>query len=159
MKKKFTNVTHVTKIFESIAAPHTYSTYAKFSRVGKSNVELLAGPKCNLESAVNEFKQFFREQTGKEWDERASGMMPPPKRDVDGNSLPVHEGWFYLDEKTTLLGAYLRYYPSKDPKISTDDTEDMATDEHGIEVEIANYRIEDRVNTEADAGEDTAEGE
>lgn len=57
---------------------------------------------------MDKFKQFFKEQTGKEWDERANGKMPPPKKDVDGNSLPVNEGWFYLEEKTTILGAFLR---------------------------------------------------
>lgn len=98
----------VGKIFKSVAEPHTYSAYAKYSRVGTSNVNLLVGPKCKLEAAVNTFKEFFKEQTGKDWDERASGQMPPPKTDDDGNSLPVHEGWFYLEEKTTLLGAFLR---------------------------------------------------
>ncbi|KAJ5493839.1 hypothetical protein N7463_009926 [Penicillium fimorum] len=95
-------------LFESIAEPHTYSTYTKYSRVGTSNVELLAGPRCNLELAVDKFKQFFKARTGKEWDERANGKMPPPKADPDGKSLPVYEGWFYLEEKTTILGAFLR---------------------------------------------------
>jgi uncharacterized protein YbaR (Trm112 family) len=38
--------------------------------VFSSRVELLAGPRCKLELAVDKFKQFFKEQTGKEWDER-----------------------------------------------------------------------------------------
>ncbi|CAG8306805.1 unnamed protein product [Penicillium nalgiovense] len=150
-------------LFESVAEPHTYSAYAKFSRVGISNVELLAGPRCKLELAVNKFKQFFREKTGKQWDERANGKMPPPKADLDGNSLPVHEGWFYLEEKTTILGAFLREPQSTGCQgstghISCDGIEDS------IEEKIANYQVEDGGEDDLEnggegGGEDGSEAE
>ncbi|KAI3230120.1 hypothetical protein DTO012A9_8456 [Penicillium roqueforti] len=129
-------------LFESTAEPHTYSTYAKFSRVGISNVELLAGPRGKLEIAVDKFKQFFKEQTGKEWDERANGKMPPPKIDMDGSTLPVHEGWFYLEEKTTILGAFL-----KEPQSTAcQGSSDIACDgikEDSIEEKMANHQVKD----------------
>ncbi|KAJ5793757.1 hypothetical protein N7457_000356 [Penicillium paradoxum] len=145
-------------VFESIAEPHTYSTYAKFSRVGTSNIDLLVGPKGKLESAVNRFKQFFKEQTGKEWDERANGKMPPPKTDADGKSLPFHEGWFYLEEKTTLLGAYLRDSQVTEPQKSTSQKED-ATQEHDTEVELAKDHVDDQGGTEAESEDDKKEEE
>ncbi|KAJ9488190.1 hypothetical protein VN97_g5109 [Penicillium thymicola] len=138
-------------LFQSTSEPHTYSTYAKFSRVGTSNVELLAGPRCKLEVAVEKFKQFFKDQTGKEWDERANGKMPPPKRDVDGNSLPVHEGWFYIEEKTTILGAFLREPQSTScgestGRIASDGTEERGIEDgvqDGVEDKMANHRAKD----------------
>ncbi|KAJ5950467.1 uncharacterized protein N7479_008880 [Penicillium vulpinum] len=130
-------------LFESIAEPHTYSTYAKFSRVGTSNVELLTGPKVKLELAVDKFKQFFKQHTGKEWDERASGKMPPTKTDSDGNILPVHEGWFYLEEKTTILGAFLREPQSTGFQGSTDRAASDKIKEDGIEDKMADHQVED----------------
>lgn len=82
---------------------------------------------------MEKFKQFFKEQTGKEWDNRAKGKMPPPKRDVDGNSLPVHEGWFYLEEKTSILGAFLREPQSTGCGESTGRITSDGTEEHGVE--------------------------
>ncbi|KGO72652.1 hypothetical protein PITC_056380 [Penicillium italicum] len=139
-------------LFESNAKPHTYSTYAKYSRVGTSNVELLAGPRCKLELAVEKFKQFFKEQTGKEWDERASGKMPAPKRDPDGNSLPVHEGWFYLEEKTTILGAFLREPQRTGFQESTGHIAHEGIKKNGIKDKMANHQVED-------GGEDEGEDE
>ncbi|OQE18097.1 hypothetical protein PENFLA_c022G05342 [Penicillium flavigenum] len=130
-------------LFESVAEPHTYSAYAKFSRVGTSNVELLAGPRCKLELAVDKFKQFFKEQTGKKWDERANGKMPPPKTGPDGNSLPVHEGWFYLEEKTSILGAFLREPQSTGCPGSTGHISCDGTKEDGIEDKMENHQVED----------------
>lgn len=100
---------------------------------------------------MEKFKQFFKEQTGKEWDERANGKMPPPKRDVDGNSLPVHEGWFYLEEKTTILGAFLREPQSTGCGKSTDRIPSDGTEEHdvedgvngGMENKMANHQVKD----------------
>ncbi|CAI7626885.1 unnamed protein product [Penicillium palitans] len=154
-------------LFESIAKPHTYSTYAKFSRVGTSNVEILAGPRCKLEVAVEKFKQFFKEQTGKEWDERANGKMPPPRRDVDGNSLPVHEGWFYLEEKTTILSAFLREPQSTGCGKSTDHIPSDGTEEHGVEDgvnggmenKMANYQVKDGSDDGSEDGGEADEEE
>ncbi|CAG8908125.1 unnamed protein product [Penicillium egyptiacum] len=153
---------HQLTLFESIAEPHTYSAYAKFSRVGTSNVELLAGPRCKLELAVGKFKQFFKEQTGKEWDERANGKMPPPKTDLDGNRLPVHEGWFYLEEKTTILGTFLREPQSTSCQGSTGHIACDGTKEDGIEEKMANHQVADGgednfENRDEDGGEDGGE--
>ncbi|CAI7614289.1 unnamed protein product [Penicillium glandicola] len=141
----------ITKLFESIAEPHTYSTYAKFSRVGTSNVELLAGPRCKLELAVEKFKQFFKEQTGKEWDERASGKMAPPKTDLNGNSLPAHEGWFYREEKTTILGAFLREPQSTGSQAPAGHISGDGIKDGGVEDEMANHQADDEGN--GDGGE------
>jgi hypothetical protein len=92
---------------------------------------------------VQKFKQFFKEQTGKEWDERANGKMPPPKTDLNGNSLPVHQGWFYLEEKTTILGAFLREPQSTGCQGSTGHTSCDGIKEDGIENKVANHQVED----------------
>lgn len=100
---------------------------------------------------MEKFKQFFKDQTGKEWDERANGKMPHPKRDVDGNSLPVHEGWFYLEEKTTILGAFLREPQSTSceestGRIASDGTEERGVEDgvqDGVEDKMANHRAKD----------------
>ncbi|KAJ5158223.1 uncharacterized protein N7500_007874 [Penicillium coprophilum] len=141
-------------VFESTADPRTYSTYAKFSRVGTSNVELLAGPRCKLELAVDKFKQFFQEQTGKGWDERANGKMPPPKSDQDGKILPVHEGWFYLEEKTTIIGAFLREHQRASPQRSTADTPYDGTQGDHIVDKMTNRQIEDGGQDRSEADED-----
>ena len=121
---------------------------------------------------MEKFKQFFKEQTGKEWDERANGKMPPPKRDGDGNSLPVHEGWFYLEEKTTILGAFLREPQStgcgeSTSRISSDGTEERGVEDgvedgvqdgvqDGVEGKMANHQVKDR---DEDGGEDGSEAD
>ncbi|KAJ6167553.1 hypothetical protein N7497_000396 [Penicillium chrysogenum] len=155
---------HQLTLFESVAEPHTYSAYAKFSRVGTSNVELLAGPRCKLELAVDKFKQFFKEQTGKEWDERANGKMPPPKTGPDGNSLPVHEGWFYLEEKTTILGAFLREPKSTVCQGSTGHISCDGIEDNMAKSSMANHQVEDGgngglENGGEDRGEDGSEAE
>lgn len=84
--------------------------------------------------------------------------MPPPKNDPDGNSLPVQEGWFYLEEKTTILGAFLR-----EPQITgcPGSTDHSACDgikkdgiDDGIEDKVANHQVEDGGK---DGGEDGGE--
>ncbi|KAJ5188284.1 hypothetical protein N7472_007298 [Penicillium cf. griseofulvum] len=144
-------------LFESVAEPHTYSTYTKFSRVGTSNVELLAGPKCKLELAVDKFKEFFKEQTGKEWDERANGTMPPPKTDQEGNGLPAHEGWFYLEEKTTILGTFLREFQNQSSQASTDNIIYHGTKEDDVEGKMATHQVQDGGKGGSAAGDDDDE--
>ena len=68
--------------------------------------------------------------------------MPLPKTDLEGNSLPIHEGWFYLEEKTTILGAFLREprrtgCQKSTGHIACDGTED------GIEDKMANHQVKD----------------
>lgn len=99
------------QVFETIAEPHVYSTYIKSSRPGKSTVDLLTTPKSTLESAVAKFRSFFKQETGKEWEDKDDGLVPPPKVGPDGGSLPVYEGWFSLEEKRSLLSEFLRSIP------------------------------------------------
>ncbi|CAG8205493.1 unnamed protein product [Penicillium salamii] len=98
-------------VFETITEPHSYSTYTKFSRTGKSTVEILTKAKANLESAVARFEDFFKEKTGKEWKDRGDGKEPPPKVGTEGESLSVHEGWFYIEKPKSILAEFIRTAP------------------------------------------------
>lgn len=100
------------------------------------------------------FKKFFSEQTGKEWDERASGKMPPPKKDDEGKSLPVHEGWFYLEEKTTLLGAFLREPQSAYHERSTPQVEIEVSKEQDIEDGKAKCDVKEGAENESEVEDD-----
>ncbi|KKK20734.1 hypothetical protein ARAM_002721 [Aspergillus rambellii] len=88
--------------------PHVYAAHVKYSRVGVSKSELLTPVGVPLDSALHAFKEGFKKETGKEWDERADGAIPPPKRDSDGKLLPSHEGWFSYDDRSGLLSSFLR---------------------------------------------------
>ena len=84
--------------------------------MGKSTVKVLTLPKSKLESALAKFNNFFKEQVGKEWENRADGQMPPPKVDSDGKSLPIHEGWFCLEQKKSIFSDFLRGTQTVDPQ-------------------------------------------
>ncbi|KAJ5291679.1 hypothetical protein N7478_000930 [Penicillium angulare] len=94
-------------IFKSMQKPETYSVYAKYSRVGKSEVTVLAPPKSSLTVAKTKFKELFLLQTGKEWEDRTDSTLPPPKKDDEGNSLPFHEGW-YDYQAESVLSVFLK---------------------------------------------------
>ncbi|KAJ5618907.1 hypothetical protein N7510_002891 [Penicillium lagena] len=98
---------YLIQIFETDTKPHTYSTYVKYSRTGTSRVELLAPPKSNLDIATTTFKMFFRTQAGKEWEERENGIMPPPKTDSEDNVVPLHQGWYHLETRGSMLMKWL----------------------------------------------------
>ncbi|KAJ5833833.1 hypothetical protein N7474_002144 [Penicillium riverlandense] len=98
---------YLIQLFETDAKPHTYSTYVKYSRIGISRVETLAPPKSKLDIATTTFKMFFKTQTGKEWEERENGLMPPPKTDSEDNVLPSHQGWYHLEVKGSMLMNWL----------------------------------------------------
>lgn len=57
------------------------------------------------------FKKFFKLKTGREWDERFDEAPVPPKRDLEGNVLPADEGWYYYENKISLLASFLRSGP------------------------------------------------
>lgn len=133
--------THL-QIFETIAEPHTYSAFAKYSRVGKSTVELLTPAKADKALAIKAFKEFFERQTGKKWEERADGKAPPPKTDKDGNGLPVHEGWYALEATGNWFTDWMKAY--KTPSDSADnDTAANAPSESGPEENVAAYGNQD----------------
>ncbi|CAG8943637.1 unnamed protein product [Penicillium salamii] len=107
-------------VFETNTEPHSYSTYTKFSRTGKSTVEILTKAKANLESAVARFEDFFKEQTGKEWKDRGDGQEPPPKVGAEGESLPIHEGWFYIEKPKSILAEFIRTAPIESAATTND---------------------------------------
>lgn len=108
------------KVFETIAEPRSYSTYAKFSRTGTSKVELLTSVKATLESAVARFEAFFKEKTGKEWKDMGNYTVQPPKLGTEGESLPPHEGWFYVEKESSILAEFIRATPKDDSETAID---------------------------------------
>lgn len=126
------NINWCGKVFETIAEPHVYSAYTKLSRPGKSIVEMLTTPKSTLESAVAKFRSFFKQQTGKEWEDKDDGLVPSPKMGSDGESLPMYEGWFSVEEKRSLLGEFLRA-TTKGVSCTTDNQAGCEEDELGSE--------------------------
>ncbi|KAJ6145772.1 hypothetical protein N7470_009667 [Penicillium chermesinum] len=107
-------------IFEDHRSPPSYSAYAKYSRTGTSDIAILSPPRSTLESAKDSLKKFFAQETGKKWDDRFDNKAPPPKKDADGNDLPMHEGWYSVEYKRTLLGSYMMepvHIPPKEPSV------------------------------------------
>ncbi|KAJ5771319.1 uncharacterized protein N7511_003370 [Penicillium nucicola] len=94
-------------VYESLSEPHMYSTYIKFSRTGKSTVELLAPPGISVQFAIEIFKIHFNIHSGKKWEDRGDGKSPPPKKDAEGNIVPFYDGWFYPEEQRTILGSFM----------------------------------------------------
>ncbi|OOQ82491.1 hypothetical protein PEBR_38687 [Penicillium brasilianum] len=94
-------------IFEDSSQPPTYSTWAKYSRVGISRVEELAPLKSDVATAVDAFKQFFKAETGKDWEDRDDVKLPSPKTDSQGNVLPPHEGWYLYKSQDNMFTSYL----------------------------------------------------
>ncbi|KAJ5359605.1 uncharacterized protein N7496_012018 [Penicillium cataractarum] len=94
-------------IFETSSQPPTYSTWAKYSRVGTSRVEELTPPKSDAATAVRAFKQFFKAETGKDWENREDDKLPAPKTDGQGNVLPHHEGWYSYESHDNVFTSYL----------------------------------------------------
>ncbi|PTU23149.1 hypothetical protein P175DRAFT_0475098, partial [Aspergillus ochraceoroseus IBT 24754] len=88
--------------------PHVYAAHVKYSWVRVSKSKLLTPVGVPLDSALHAFKEGFKKETGKEWDERADSAIPPPKRDSNGKLLPSHEGWFSYDDRSGLLSSFLR---------------------------------------------------
>ncbi|KAF7713156.1 Uncharacterized protein PECH_001833 [Penicillium ucsense] len=99
-------------IFESSASPKTYSTWARYSRVGKSRVDELTAPKSDIKSAIKNFKDYFKSNTGKSWEERHSEDVPTPRKDDQGNVLPIHDGWYIYDNQENMFTRFLRQPPT-----------------------------------------------
>ncbi|KAL4786348.1 hypothetical protein BJX76DRAFT_355253 [Aspergillus varians] len=85
------------KVYETIEAPHTYATHLRFSHRGSSKTGFLAPLYSSLDTAVVAFKNCFKAQTGKEWEDRLNEIAPSPKEDENGNTEPRHRGWFWFD--------------------------------------------------------------
>ncbi|RDW89848.1 BRCT domain protein [Aspergillus mulundensis] len=88
------------KIYETIKPPHKYATHIRLTRGfrgGPAQTDFLAPLGSDLDTAVTAFKFFFKERTGKDWEDRLSGIAPDPQKDEDGNVKPPHEGWWWYD--------------------------------------------------------------
>ncbi|KAL4795446.1 hypothetical protein BDV19DRAFT_170960 [Aspergillus venezuelensis] len=107
---RYQKETVLLRLYETIKPPHTYATHIKFTRQGPSKTEFLAPLGSDFEIAMTAFKEFFKGQTGKEWEDRLNGVSPPPKTDRNGNSVPVHKGWFWYDNHSpvTSLASLFR---------------------------------------------------
>ncbi|KAL4943562.1 hypothetical protein BDV06DRAFT_221123 [Aspergillus oleicola] len=83
-----------TKCFKS-PLRNTHQVHAP----GPSKTEFSAPLERDLDTAMATFRDFFKGQTGKQWENRLGGVSPPPKTDKNGNSLPVQKGWFWYDNR------------------------------------------------------------
>jgi hypothetical protein len=129
-----------------------YSTYIKFSRTGKSSVEVLSPPRKSVQLAVNIFKMHFKIHTGKEWEDRADGKIPPAKKDADGSPLPAHTGWFFLEEQRSILGSFMMGSQNTDSRAADGQTGTNALAEQGksdISMEVV-IDLEDEEEDERD---------
>lgn len=87
---------------------------------------MLSPPKQEKDIAINAFKDFFLEYTGKNWEDRANGMIPAPKTDKDGNFVPVHEGWYAIENTGNLFTDWMKAYEAPE-----DVTEDGSAGKEG----------------------------
>lgn len=76
--------------------------------------------KATLESAVARFEAFFKEKTGKEWKDMGNYTVQPPKLGTEGESLPPHEGWFYVEKESSILAEFIRATPKDDSETAID---------------------------------------
>lgn len=88
--------------------------------MGKSNVEPLTPAKSDKTLAIKAFKEFFKQQTGKNWEERADEKVPAPKTDKDGKLLPVQEGWYALEANGNLFTDWMKAYQGPDESENKD---------------------------------------
>ncbi|KAK6835856.1 hypothetical protein RU639_001880 [Aspergillus parasiticus] len=95
-------------IYESSEEPVTYETECRYSRVGKSNSQILAPAGSSLDTALIAFERFFEEYTGKSWALRGNGILPQPKRDSEGNLLPPYEGWYIYESTTNMFLDFIQ---------------------------------------------------
>ncbi|KAE8410401.1 hypothetical protein BDV36DRAFT_123267 [Aspergillus pseudocaelatus] len=95
-------------IYESNGKPCTYETECKYSRVGKSNSQILAPTGSSLDTALTAFERVFEEYTGKSWALREDGILPEPKRDSEGNLVPPHEGWYIYEATTNMFLDFIQ---------------------------------------------------
>ncbi|KAL4879418.1 hypothetical protein BJY04DRAFT_95708 [Aspergillus karnatakaensis] len=95
------------KIFETREAPHTYATHIRMSISGPCKTALLAPIGSTLQTAMVAFKDYFKAQNGREWDDRYSDEGPAPRVDAEGNAEPPHKGWFRFDSRRPLWMEWL----------------------------------------------------
>lgn len=78
--------------------------------MGQSKVEPLTPAKSDKPLAIKAFKEFFKRETGKDWEHRADGRMPAPKTDKDGNILPAQQGWYAIESTGNLFTDWMKAY-------------------------------------------------
>lgn len=94
------------QLYESNAEPHTYATFVKYSRVGGSSKDILSPRGSSFDFALNIFKKFFEIKTGRVWDDRHDdSKIPDPKRNEEGELVPVHEAWYNFEQPTGLMAS------------------------------------------------------
>jgi hypothetical protein len=60
-----------------------------------------------MATAIDAFKQFFKAEAGKNWEDRNDTELPAPKTDNEGNVLPVHEGWYFYESQDNIFTTFL----------------------------------------------------
>jgi hypothetical protein len=60
-----------------------------------------------MTAAVNAFREFFKAETGKDWEDRNNTSLPTPKTDNEGNVLPAYEGWYFYESQDNIFTSYL----------------------------------------------------
>ncbi|KAJ6013534.1 hypothetical protein N7540_008125 [Penicillium herquei] len=134
-------------IFQSPKEPHTYATFVKYTRIGKSEISRIAPAKCTLETAQKAFKDFFALQAGVQWDEKMERTIISPKKDSEGNVLPPHEGWYHM-QSGSILAAYMN-----DPMSSSSIPDDASLVEQPI-FSAAQFHPRDSMPFEEESGFD-----
>lgn len=75
--------------------------------MGTSRVEELTPTKSDMATAVTIFKQFFKTETGKDWEDKNDTNIPSPKTDDQGIVLPAHEGWYFYESQDNIFTSFL----------------------------------------------------
>jgi hypothetical protein len=60
-----------------------------------------------MATAVDAFKQFFKAEAGKDWEDKNDASLPTPKTDNDGNVLPAHQGWYYYESQQNIFTSFI----------------------------------------------------
>ena len=75
--------------------------------MGTSRVEELTPAKSDMATAVGIFKQFFKTETGKDWEDKNDTKIPSPKTDDQGYVLPAHEDWYFCESHDNIFTSFL----------------------------------------------------
>lgn len=94
-------------MYETNDAPHTYSTFVKYTRVGISSKDILAPRGSTLESALLAFKKFFYMKTGIDWKYRFDdlAMLGTEAGEGKETAVPPEGGWFRFERPGGLMAA------------------------------------------------------
>lgn len=145
------------QVYESNGEPRVYAAYVKYSRVGKATTHLLAPLGSSLDLAMKSFKEFFRLRTGRGWDQRFDETPVPPMKDVEGNTLPAHEGWYQHENQMGLLASFLRNGPGETAGGDERDPDSLVTDSNERHEGAPEQQEDKRSESEDEAGHSDGE--